>query len=221
MRKEKLYATEADLCAAFIKYHEARGLVAYAETAGFDILLVRSDGVQYGVQAKQSLNTKVLDQLLPSDYHDEGPDHRVILVPQNRGMDRICEALGFILQMPLGRGGFTDLDSRWRAPPYDWNPVRRCKLPDYVPDVTAGASGPIQLTPWKVGALRVMAHLERHGAITRKEIRAIGCDPTRWCQHWLAPHSDRSGVYVAGSKTPRFDQQHPRVYAEILAKVAA
>lgn len=94
------------------------------------------------------------------------------------------------------------------------------QLPDYVPDVTAGASGPIQLTPWKVSALRVMAHLERHGAITRKEIRAIGCDPTRWCQHWLAPHNDRNGVYVAGSKTPRFDQQHPRVYAEILAKVA-
>jgi hypothetical protein len=94
VRKEKLYATEADLCAAFIKYHEARGLVAYAETAGFDILLVRSDGVQFGVQAKQSLNTKVLDQLLPSDYQDEGPDHRVILVPENRGIVRICEALG-------------------------------------------------------------------------------------------------------------------------------
>ena len=89
-----------------------------------------------------------------------------------------------------------------------------------MPDVTAGASGPIQLTPWKVCALRVIAHLETYGAITRKEIKEIGCDPTRWCQHWLAPHSDRSGVYVIGPKMPRFDQQHPRVYAEIRDGVA-
>jgi len=221
-RKQKIYATEAELCSAFIAHHEARGFVAYAETEGFDILLVRkSDGVQFGVQAKQTLNAKVLDQLLPSDYHEAGPDHRVILVPESRGMNAICEALGFILQAPTGRGWFEDLDSRWRAAPYDWNPVRRCKLPDYVPDVVAGASGPIQLTPWKVAALRVIAHLEKHGAITRKEIRQIGCDPTRWCQHWLIPHSDRSGVYVIGPKTPRFDQQHPRVYAEIVEKARA
>lgn len=218
MRKQKLYATEAELCAAFIKYHEARGLVAYAETAGFDVLMVRSDGIQFGVQAKQTLNVKVLDQLLPCNYHDAGPDYRVILVPDGRGMDRICDALGFILQTPNMRGEFDDLDGRWRQAPYDWNPEKRCKLPDYIPDVVAGASGPIQLTAWKVGALRVMAHLEKHGAITRKEIRTMGCDPTGWCQQWLQPHDNRSGLYVLGEKTPRFDRQHPRVYAEILGK---
>lgn len=222
-RKPKLFATEADLCAAFIAHHEQHGFVAYAETCGFDILLVRqADGVQFGVQAKLKLNAKVLDQLLPDEYQQTGPDHRVILVPDSGGIERICEALGFILQIPYGRHhAFPKLCSRWREAPYDWNPVKRCKLPDYVPDVVAGDSGPVQLTPWKVSALRVIAHIETRGEITRKQIKEIGCDPTRWCQHWLIPHSDRSGVYVIGPKTPRFDQQHPRVYAEIVGKARA
>lgn len=221
MRKPKLFPTEADLCAAFIAYHSARGFVAYAETCGFDILLVRqADGVQFGVQAKLKLNAKVLDQLLPDCYQEAGPDHRVILVPDNCGIERICEALGFIVQVPYGRHhAFNELCSRWGSAPYDWNPIRRCALPDYVPDVAAGASSPTQLTPWKVSALRVMAHLEKFGAITRKGISNIGCDPTRWCQHWLEPHKDRNGIYVLGAKTPRFDQQHPRVYAEILKEI--
>lgn len=221
-RKVKTFSTESALCAAFIAHHESRGFVAYAETAGFDILLVRqSDGVQFGVQAKLTLNVKVLDQLLPSEYIEEGPEHRVILAPDCRGVRRLCDALGFILQTPGWNHWFDDLDSRWAAPPYDWNPARRCKLPDYVPDVAAGASGPVQLTPWKVGALRVIAHLESRGAITRKEIKTIGCDPTRWCQYWLRPHDSRDGLYVISDKMPRFDQQHPRVYAEIVEKARA
>lgn len=218
----KTFSTEVELCAAFIAYHEARGFTAYPETAGFDILLVRgSDNRQFGVQAKLTLNIKVLNQLLPPDYFDEGPDHRVILAPDCRGMRNLCDALGFILQVPEWDRRFSDLGHGWNRAPYDWNPTRPCKLPDYVPDVAAGASGPIQLTPWKVCALSVMAHLEARGAITRKEIRSLGCDPTRWCQHWLEPHQDRAGLYVMSSRVPRFDQQHPIVYAQVLAKAHA
>lgn len=216
--RKPAFATEVELCAAFIAHHEARGFVAYPETAGFDILLVAADGVQFGVQAKLTLNVKVLDQLLPPDYFEEGPDHRVILVPDCRGMRNLCDALGFVLQTPEWGGRFSDLGAGWNRSPYDWNPVRRCKLPEYVPDVAAGASGPIQLTPWKVSALSVMAHLETRGVITRKEIKSLGCDPTRWCQHWLEPHKDRAGLYVMSSRAPRFDAQHPRVYAEVLEK---
>lgn len=218
MRKQVQFATESDLCASFIKHHESRGYVAYAESCGFDILLVVPDGCQFGVQAKKSLNVKVLDQLLPSSHCEEGPDYRIILVPDARGLHRLCDALGFIVSTPDWRGGFGDFFSHYREPPYYWNPTKRCKLPEYVPDVAAGASGPIQLTPWKVAALKVVAHLERNGAITRSEIKQIGCDPTRWCQHWLKPHNDHNGLYVIGERMPRFDQQHPRVYAEILGK---
>lgn len=210
----KQFATEADLCAAFIAHHAKRGFTAYAETAGFDILLVR-DGWQWGVQAKMSLNTKVLCQLLPeSDV--VGPDFRVILVPDSRGLRQLCAALGFILHAP-NSWGFEDLDLS--GP--DWNPERRCPLPEYVPDVAAGAPSPVQLTKWKIGALRALAHLTKHGGITRKEIRQYGCDPTRWCAQgfgWLLPHEDRAGVYVIGPKMPRFDQQHPEVFAQIVAE---
>lgn len=208
------FATESDLCAAFIKYQTAQGFTAYAETAGFDILLVR-DGIQWGVQAKLTLNTKVLCQLLP-EFEEVGPDHRVILVPDSRGLGRLCTALGFNLQYPLHWGStctFGDLSAC-----FDWNPVSRCPLPEYIPDVAAGVSGPVQLTKWKIGALRIVAHLFTHGGITRNDIKRLGCDPTRWCQHWLQPHHDRRGVYVIGSKMPRFDAQHPEVFAQIMAE---
>jgi hypothetical protein len=213
---KKPFQTEAELCAAFIEYHAKQGFIAYAETAGFDVLLVR-DGWQWGVQAKLTLNTKVLCQLLP-DSDEVGPDFRVILVPERRGLGQLCAALGFVLQAPYSWGRAHTFDNLDTSAP-DWNPVRRCELPEFVPDVAAGASGPVQLTKWKVGALRVVAHLKRHGGITRKEIRRYGCDPTRWCAQgfgWLQPHEDRAGVYVIGPKMPRFDQQHPDVFAQIL-----
>ena len=54
------FRSEADLCAAFLAALErehAKKWMAYAETAGWDILLVRlKDGFQIGIQAKLALN---------------------------------------------------------------------------------------------------------------------------------------------------------------------
>jgi hypothetical protein len=59
------YRTEADLCAAFLAalrrdYQEK--WLAYAETEGWDVLLVRQkDGFQIGIQAKLALNASVIN----------------------------------------------------------------------------------------------------------------------------------------------------------------
>jgi hypothetical protein len=92
------FDTEAELCAAFIKWAEKQGWKSYAETAGWDILLVAADGTQIGVQAKLRFNMKVLQQAV--DYglwgRGIGPDFRAVLVPDSGGKD-ICAALGMTM----------------------------------------------------------------------------------------------------------------------------
>lgn len=75
------FETEAALCQAFIA---GIGMewVAYPETAGWDILLVhRAGGWQIGIEAKLSLNAKVLAQAIDGrEYSKTGPDFRAVLV---------------------------------------------------------------------------------------------------------------------------------------------
>lgn len=228
--------SEADLCAAFIAEATASGeWTAYPET-GFDILLVRvADGIQIGIEAKLTLNAKVLSQVTPYlsswDAAENGPDYRAVLVPANKGGDltTVCGALGvtvirwyeagdygvrahFTPDLPHERhpGG----DRHW----HQWAPVTRCVLPDWVPDVTAGASAPLALTAWKVKAIKLRILLEDR-PVTRADFRALDLSPSRWTDpwsRWLDRAPDGRG-YIPGPKIPDFQAQHPRNYAEIKA----
>lgn len=241
-KKQPRYETEAALCADFIEWlkvpHRHNGSDApkwtpYAETAGWDILLVAEDGTQIGVQAKLRFNMKVLQQCLPhtwDEWHDRGPDYRAVLVPEwDSGDARIANALGLAL---IGHSG-----NHWHQPTFRpgllqnecgggwhyWSPREREKLPEYVPDVPAGASGPIQLTKWKIAALRIVATLEVRGFVTREDFRQHAIDSRRWTGPggWLVPRSDRmqhAGQYIRGAGLD-FDKQHPEVYAQVLADV--
>ena len=225
MKLKPPYRTEADLCSAFIKWAEPQGWTAYPETGGWDILLVKPDGTQFGIQAKLKLNIKLLCQSIPGMWSKVGPDRRGMLVGNDPGCDDFFEFIGI--------HGF--YPSRWRREKdfgqfmpdlehavMDWNPDQRRELTKYIPDVVAGASAPVQLTHWKISALRACAILEINGSISAKEIKAIGIDPRRWtnpASRWLVP-TDERGRYVAGDKL-RFKEQHPKVYAEILAEEKA
>ncbi|WP_367346473.1 hypothetical protein [Stenotrophomonas bentonitica] len=105
----------------------------------------------------------------------------------------------------------------WGQPAwFDWNPEQRCTLPEIVPLVAAGVPAPLRLTPWKIGALKVLADIELDGFTTAKGVRAHGIDPRRFCASdgWLPQLGD--GRWARGS-IPPFDQQHPEAYAEVLA----
>lgn len=74
------WTNEAALCAAFIEALP-KEWTAYAETAGYDIVLVGPGGVQIGVEAKLTLNAKVLAQIIDGrKYCRPGPDFRAVLV---------------------------------------------------------------------------------------------------------------------------------------------
>jgi hypothetical protein len=244
--KKPRYETEAALCADFIRWvkDEAgkfyRGVktpvwTPYAETAGWDILLVAGDGTQIGIQAKLKFNMKVLHQSLPGGWrawHDSGPDYRAILIPENDGIvEDICGALGLTVFHPTYRVGGTEsvmqfhpgLTMVWGDGWHYWSPHKRCELPEFVPDVVAGDSAPVQLTKWKIAALRIVATLEVRGHVTRKDFRTYDLDSRRWTGPggWLVPRSERmqdAGQYVRGPALD-FDRQHPEVYAKVLAEV--
>lgn len=233
-KQEPSFATEAALCARFIALVR-EGWVAYAETGGWDILLVRTeDGFQIGIEAKLRLNTEVISQALEDGYYGDraGPDCRAVLVPDGAEaphLHRICAYVGLtvIRVRPEGKEyGIAffpylpridyarSLDDDW----FELCPLRRHVLPDYVPDVAAGASAPVQLTAWKIAAIKIAVTLEKRGYVTRHDFKAYGLDHRRWTARengWLQP---REGVYVAGDRLPDLRGQHPRVYEEIAAE---
>lgn len=236
-KRENPYASEADLCRAFIECLPERW-VAYPETAGWDILLVRADGCQIGVQAKLRLNLDVIGQAIADRYFQraEGPDYRAVLVPRqesNEAVERIAAHVGFtILQMhppsyPTSQCFIPKLfdepvigehseDRYW----HDWRPEKRHRLPEFIPDVAAGVKSPIRLTEWKIKALRVEAILESRGYVTREDFRTLRMDARRWTAPgtgWLKP----GGLgFVAGPFFGKgFKAQHPQVYAQLLATV--
>lgn len=243
----KLFQKEAELCAAFLAEVERHGnarrstqdeWVAYAETSGFDIVLVRkADGVQIGIEAKLALNAKVIAQALEGSSGwsrgTKGPDYRAVLVPEDatKGLYGICRALGltvitcgvaapnvirslFSPALPTVKDQFDYGNDDW----HQWCPVERLKLPNYVPDVAAGASAPLALTEWKIKAIK-LAILLHERPVTRADFKHLQMSPTRWTapvSGWLVPAPGARG-YVAGPYLPDFKAQHPKAYDEILA----
>lgn len=221
--KTKPFATEAALCAAFIAGVKRRhpDVRCYAEWAGWDILLVLAEGWQIGIQAKLRLNAEVIGQALPSVYDDqvEGPDYRAVLVPNLTALSALAERLGLIVFRPAyGEGpDFHPGLGPW-SETQDWNPARHHNLPPVETDSIAGSPCPVSLTPWKLGALEVLAELKTRGTITAKRIRAHGIDPGRWLSNrWLEP-AEKRGDWVRGDRCPKFDEQHPQAFALALDK---
>ena len=74
------FQSEKALCQAFILGVQPDWIV-YPETAGWDVLLVhRVGGWQIGVEAKLTLNAKVLVQAMDGGRRASGPDFRAVLV---------------------------------------------------------------------------------------------------------------------------------------------
>lgn len=238
MAKERCFSKEVDLCAAFISAIERRKLqwTVYAETGGWDILLVRKDdGFQIGVEAKLKLNAEVVGQTLEERawYVDgPGPDCRAILVPpeQSNWYGAIAAYIGITvirLDRPDRNGRFAfsprlpdEADHYSVESWHEWAPAKRIKLPEYIPDVAAGAPSPVQLTQWKIGALRLTALLEKNGFLTRDDFKTCKVDHRRWISKQTGWLKVKDGYMIAGDCFPKVARQHPVVYEQIKAEIA-
>lgn len=244
-KREKPFATEAALCARFIAA-VGDDWISYPETSSWDILLVRkADGFQIGIQAKLRFNTDVINQALDEygAYHADrmAPDCRAVLVPadQGGGFERICKYIGLTIirvtdaesQKKMGGWGYRALSRNIFEPAlpklgeshinvqnwFEWAPTHRHRLPEYVPDVVAGSPSPVQLTDWKIAAIKIAVILDRRGFVSRSDFKHINIDHRRWLPSgagWLVL---AGGVYRKSMGFPDFKAQHPRVYDEIAA----
>lgn len=253
--QKALFKSEADLCRTFIGRLPPEW-IAYPETAGFDILLSRKeDGAQIGIEAKLTLNAKVILQACPSTAshsdREMSPDFRAVLVPYGYAPPEMCKIawrLGittiqmktkevyqalrfssypgfvtrfrnphvFAFEPSLPMAGETDYQHHW----IDLAPWSRFVLPAYVPDVAAGASAPLQLSEWKIKAIKIAIILERRGWVCIPDFIHLKLNRQFFMtQGWIKPESgvERArGKYVAGVAMG-MKRLHPRNYAEIEA----
>lgn len=229
--REKVFSTETEMCAAFIAALPT-DWTAYNETAGWDILLVRDDGFQVGIEAKLRLNAHVIAQAIEKygSYAVEhaGPDCRAVLVPDGEGgFGTICAYIGLTIIRMRGRGFEPPLPGETRphqahreAAWHEWCPAKRHKLPEYVPDVPAGTPSPRTLSQWKIKALKLSITLENRGYLVRADFSHLQIDHRRFLTSgfgWLIPDPEAKGRYRRTKLWPNMKSQHPRVYAQIAA----
>lgn len=255
-KAEQPFASETALVAAFVECIEKQNKAAkangrrrrggepstwtiYHESCGYDLVLVEDQtGVQVGIEAKLTLNLKVINQVLPDRYATSGPDYRAVLVPTagtQLGLVGICNQIGIVVitiyntrssydrsskpdwhlaeQLPDERADYDYSMRNW----HPWLPVERCKLPEYIPDVVGGKAAPVALTDWKIRAIKLLILLEKRGHVTRKDMAALRISPTRWCagSYGYLMADKALGGYVACSNTPDLRAQHPVNYAQI------
>lgn len=183
---------EADLCSEFKTIIEKVGGVAYAETAGFDMLVVGPDGLQIGVEAKLRANVDVLAQVLNGDSwpgrpRRAGPDYRAVLVPKCSEAFQIVARELHIWVFDLSRANrsgntdlinfdlmfFGDFDS-YIHDHYAWQYNKPCWVPPTDFEVPAGVPSPRSVTPWKIGAVRLCMKLREQGYVTSRDFRDCG-----------------------------------------------
>jgi hypothetical protein len=248
MKRENPFKTEAELVEAYISAanknpwrDDTSKWVPYPETCGFDLVMVNDEtGVQVGIEAKLSLNVKVLCQAISGvdGWRKQGPDYRAVLVPSagvQLGLSGLARRLGLTVLCPYDHGYSSK--PNWECRPelpserirtwkvdddwFPWCPTERLKLPDYVPDVQAGKPSPVALTQWKIQAIKLAILLDRRGHVTRADMKALGLSPTFFCGpggRLVPAHKEgRYQCYTAGRGMLDFKAQHPRNYDEIAA----
>lgn len=184
-----------------------------------------------------------------SVYREYGPDYRAVLVPAAGGdLVSIADRLGLtVLTVEKVQSNIIygmanqQKGSAWLSKPelpqfseysperpgwmsrekwHDFSPIERLKLPEYVPDVDAGRSGPLKLTDWKIQAMKVCILVERVGSIHRRDFKKLRISPTLWTQNsgWLSTSPVR-GWWVKGPHFPadRYRSEHPSIYPQIEA----
>lgn len=235
--REKSFKTEVELCQRFLSA-VGEDWTSFSETAGWDILLVRkSDGFQIGIEAKLKLNMHVITQAIETGNSysalSPGPDCRAVLVPDEPAgsFDLIAGYIGFTIirvsapdrdvqrfgKVEVFRPYLPRIENVWGEQWFECAPARRHELPEYVPDVPAGAAAPVQLTSWKISAIKIAITLELRGYVTRADFKHHGIDYRRFIAPEYGWLRVEDGRYVRGARFPDFTLQHPKVYQEISA----
>ncbi|WP_370677586.1 hypothetical protein [Pleomorphomonas sp. PLEO] len=125
------FAKESDLCTAFIAALP-EGWTPYPETDGFDLILVRDDGAQVGIEAKLVLNAKVLIQAV-DHVHQRwnggvvGPDFLAVLIPYGHKTPEMVTIAGYLGLAVIEQHDAATFEQRYRYERF------KLKAPDCFP----------------------------------------------------------------------------------------
>lgn len=231
LKRTPLFASESLLCQSFAAACREQGWVPYPETSGWDLLLVKGE-VQIGIEAKLRPTLHLLAQAFERAGLDEahgqtrGPQYVGLLVPEHDfELAMLARGLGFGEIYPDVRQYYDERPPFITWPDLDqgirhWQPMHFEKpawLPPVVPTVAAGVPLPIQLTEWKVRALRLLALLEVRGWVTIADLRHFGMAPSRWYHRWLEP-GEVKGRWVRRPGVVLAQDQHPEAFAAMVEK---
>lgn len=227
------FTSEKELVDAYLTTIDRTAWTVYPETGDFDVLLSRKcDGFQVGIEAKLSLNMKVVLQaadlaVQPRAVMQPGPDCRAVLVPWQKKRREQTEFAALVKALHLvvvrvsageGRPWASCTLPREHSPAEPWPehfPAQRIALPDYIPDVAAGVAAPTKLTDWKIKAIKIYVLLMARGYLVRKDFARFGISPSTWTQRGWIIASQTRGQWVLGSNIPNFEKQHPENFQQI------
>ena len=234
-----VFAFEAAMCESFATAAREQGWTVYPETDGWDLLLVK-EAIQIGVEAKLKPNMKVLAQATRCLRHgSRGPHYIAVLVPyRDADFDYVLAVLGLICIVPWTKDRYAGWDETTGECVYlrktGWPRIADALMyvepihfdePSWVPpvmsDVPAGVKSPVQLTAWKVSALRLVARLEIRGYVTKQDFRDIGLNSSRWYHSWLKPAEKPYEGPPRWVRIPDVcfaDAQHPAAFETLLER---
>jgi len=226
----KTWPTEGALCDQFASEARAQGFRVHAETSGWDLLLVDADGGQVGIQAKLRPNVEVLAQALGHGGRPcPGPDHHAVLVPLAAFTPAfaivarelrlvILDAEAILVGDRWDGRKLSIVDALERAP--IWEHTERAWVPELeVHALGGGRAGPVQLTPWKIAALKLCRILRRRGYLTRADFAQHKVSVTWWVQGptavLTAKRIGKQSRYVPSGNGVMPDQRWPEVSAAL------
>lgn len=194
--------TEVQLCEELITRARLEGFAVFPEVSDWDLIIVDSDGVQLGVQAKMRANVDVIGQAIRRRSRINGPRHRAVLVPKANGsFYQVARALGLhvFTFRSIGSRRYREKVIRfstmkeWKGKPY-W-------LPPVPSSCPAGSPSPRPLTQWRVRAIELCLLLEEKGHLTGEDFKRAGINQSTWLQRCELKRDGKVGRfarYVAG-----------------------
>jgi hypothetical protein len=165
----------------------------HPETGGWDLLLidVKRD-LQIGIQSKLRANFELLVQAY--GRYNKGPEIHAVLIPAPtlypdfvfiaNALDFVVlDACRLILGTDYGNGYNGQRQSIasaiegarvWRHDAREWVP------PFEVAGIGGGRSAPVQITPWKIAAIKLCRILRARGYLLKNDFAEHRVSPTWW-----------------------------------------
>lgn len=211
------FASEHLLCRAFQEW-AAADYEIYAETHGFDLVLVDAFERRLGVEAKLSDTHEAIAQAVEGLKRGDVDAVAVLMPAVGESARHLCRTCGVGVIVPVSEIDgkyFFRMDMPTDKPKRDTARGRR-RLPATKPQVPAGVPSPRKQNDAEL-MLEVLMH-DRGGWLNTKDFQRLGLN-TRFLPRWL--YRDRANHFVPTDTAVLPSEIHPQAMKALRAKMKA